>query len=111
MWVGVGYQGDKNVKKIKTGKLIGPQLDWAVAKCEGKSTDTIHYSRRWEDGGPIIEREKIDTEYQYASTCWKACLVVDGSVYFEGPTLLIAAMRCYVWSKMDTEIEIPKELR
>jgi hypothetical protein len=31
----VGYQGDKNVKKIETEKLIGPQLDWAVAKCEG----------------------------------------------------------------------------
>jgi len=30
--------------------------------------------------------------------------------YFSGPTLLIAAMRCYVASKLGEEVDIPEEL-
>ncbi len=64
---------------MKTADLIGPQLDWAVAKCEGFTdydplTEKImpprkeygwvamyelNYSTDWSQGGPIIEREKL----------------------------------------------------
>ena len=66
--------------KIKTSKLIGSALDWAVAKCEGKTprihshkwgrgvslyghygaTIPLEYSKDWSQGGPIIEREFIE---------------------------------------------------
>jgi len=62
--------------KIKTSELSGAALDWAVAQCEneGKSEYDQHYivdvlsfyfspSSNWSKGGPIIEREKIFTEY------------------------------------------------
>jgi hypothetical protein len=42
---------------------------------------------------------------------WLATLV-RGAVYMEfAPTPLIAAMRCYVASKMGDEIELPEELK
>jgi hypothetical protein len=33
------------------------------------------------------------------------------TLFFSGPTPLIAAMRCYVASKMGDEIELPEELK
>ena len=63
--------------KIKAKDLIGPALDWAVAKCEVAARG-VHpgyleietfllnhrggdfcYSTDWSQGGPIIEREGI----------------------------------------------------
>ena len=107
---------------MKTSDLIGPALDWAVAKCEGEkpfksgigwiipSTGTrcgaTGYSVAWEQGGPIIEREGIDLTKLCPGT-WRAFLVPN---WYNGPTLLIAAMRCYVASKLGDEVEVPKEL-
>ena len=120
---------------MKTSELTGAALDWAVAKCEGVSfvwlgTDFTpdgrtfqrgtaqeagpHYSTDWAQGGPIIEREKVSV--QWASGCWAA--IPDrtnypncDAPYFYGPTPLIAAMRCYVSSKLGDEVEIPEELK
>jgi hypothetical protein len=41
---------------------------------------------------------------------WRASLSIDPYNKTDGPTPLIAAMRCYVASKLGAEIEIPKEL-
>ena len=95
---------------MKTSELKGIALDWAVAKCEGveiivRQENWDWYSSSWEDGGPIIEREKIATAWHI--TRWVAWR---GVVEHTGPTPLIAAMRCYVASKMGDEIEIPTEL-
>jgi hypothetical protein len=114
---------------VKTSDLIGPTLDWAVAKCEGKDGDcairagNVWYGRvtsgfvqyrpstKWAQGGPIIEREKIDTEYNYTSAQWDACTVGDdGACFALGPAPLIAAMRCYVASKLGDEVDIPAEV-
>ena len=67
-------------------------------------------SVNWLLGGPIIEREKIDSYYNGE---WNACLQdVDGTPdYWSGPTPLIAAMRCYVASKLGEEVEVPEELQ
>jgi hypothetical protein len=109
---------------MKTFELTGAALNWAVAKCEGKCEgdfawyydrrNTFNYSTDWSQGGPIIEREVIVlTHPKY--DCWTASAQdstdLDMSLYQEdGSTPLIAAMRCYVASKLGDEIEIPKEL-
>jgi len=72
-------------------------------------------STDWAQGGPIIERERISTAYEpsmiYDDTCrWKAISAISDNEHFYGPTLMIAAMRCYVASKLGDEIEIPEEL-
>jgi hypothetical protein len=103
---------------VKISELIGPALDWAVAKCEGalrnwpNYTVFPSYSNDWAQGGPIIERERIDINYSNqegsSGEIWDAACEVNK--VFGGPTALIAAMRCYVASKMGDEVEIPEEL-
>ena len=96
---------------MKTSELRGSALDWAVALCEcgdawrHEDVDPHFYSTDWSQGGPIIEREGIDT---YQSGVWVA--EIDGKHTTEGPTPLIAAMRCYVASKLGDEVEVPAEL-
>ena len=130
--------------KIKTAALTGAALDWAVAKCEGAlaplgnvqlveskrllicvGNDPDHGGSRvyfapsidWSQGGPIIERERINTIWLDKTqpdamaphpTCCGAN--IDSVYQSYGPTPLIAAMRCYVASKLGSEIDIPKEL-
>ena len=98
---------------MKTSELTGAALDWAVAKAIGeyKPVAVPHYSTDWTQGGPIIEREKIDVATYRGD--WRAARHV-GSVptptYGYGPTPLIAAMRCYVASVLGDDVELPKEL-
>ena len=116
---------------MKTSELIGPTLDWAVAKCEGAKNlrqnphrfddrlliqmanrpehfDTFRFSTDWAQGGPIIEREAITL----SAYCGKGDSVdwYAGRYSLKSPTPLIAAMRCYVASKLGDEVEIPEEL-
>ena len=91
---------------MKTNELTDAALDWAVGStgeygCGFFSTD-------WSQGGPIIEREKIDVLYEH-DLRWVA--VPQKGIESYGPTLLIAAMRCYVASKMGDDIELPEELK
>jgi len=112
---------------MKTSELTGAALDWAVAQCEGLIRDTQggwvrpvseglsswRYglwtpSNNWAQAGPIIEREGVDLNYSCcegtSGEMWDAACEV-GKV-FGGPTPLIAAMRCYVASKLGDEVEI-----
>ena len=63
-------------------------------------------STNWEHGGPIIERERINLWNEGHD--WEASLYGKHIVW--GETALIAAMRCYVASKLGDEVEIPAEL-
>ena len=96
--------------RIKTNELSGAALDWAVAKCEGvvyHGPAWTKYSTDWAQGGPIIEREKTAIkENGYGH--WFA--KVGAGKWMHGPTPLIAAMRCYVASKLGDYIDIPEEL-
>lgn len=113
---------------MKTSELIGAQLDWVVARCEGREarlhfdehnnlyaddSEYFDYSTAWEMGGPIIEREGIDLNYSNhegaSGEVWDAACEV-GKV-FGGETPLVAAMRCLVASQLGDEVEIPEELR
>lgn len=113
---------------MKTCELEGAALDYWVARAEGKNyaenkewgNATINDlgrcsiahrnwncakyfepSKNWGHGGPIIERERITAEPHYPGG-WFA--TNGGADSFKGPTLLIAAMRCYVASKFGDEV-------
>lgn len=115
--------------KVKTAELTGIALDWAVAKCDGfidhlayRPAQFVHthrlgydnYSTDWLKGGPLLESEKISVEikphgywmasHQYNYTDEKRFLTL-------GDTLLMAAMRCFVASKLGEEVEIPEKLK
>ena len=106
---------------MKTSELKDLALDWAVATANGDAIILAQenwdwYSSSWEHGGPIIEREGIELRYWgLHSVPWKASIDGDtdaGVVLYEehGTTPLIAAMRCFVASKLGDNIDIPKEL-
>ena len=109
--------------KAKTAELTGAALDWAVAKCEGIAVelyagnfwaDPHNVGRKWQwkphadwaQGGPIIERERI--------SLWTEGYDYEAKIYGNhdqwGQTPLIAAMRCFVASRLGDEVEIPEEL-
>jgi len=107
---------------IKTSELTGPALDWAVAECEGNKYSKLTHllelwepSTDWAQGGPIIERERIRLDCAWSDR-WTAQhpynAKIDGYTgWTKGPTALIAAMRCFVASKLGDEVEIPEELK
>ena len=110
---------------MKTSELTGAALDWVVTKCEeveigqpeGRTfafewslmhdAGAMHDSTDWAQGGPIIERERIELEW--SGPDWLAQIKADNEWY--GPTPLIAAMRAFVASKLGDEVEIPEELK
>lgn len=104
---------------IKTRDLDGVALDWAVAKTFGQGTYWTSEefladwspSTRWEQAGPIIEREKIMVAPDLHNT-WRASqpFTADHYRHLHGPIPLVAAMRCYVYSKMGEEVDVPDEL-
>jgi hypothetical protein len=106
---------------IKTSELNGAALDWAVTKAEGFGHN-LHrgnewgiwgWATDWGQGGPIIEREGISlirqTPDRWVSEYSNGCGRFDHA-RSHGPTPLIAAMRCYVASKLGETVEVPKEL-
>jgi len=125
------------LKTKKIHDLTNIELEWAVAKCEGRDmyvdSDGIWFrdTATHKDGfktdysgwtlcGPIIEREKISLKFLNEGDGWCAyigCIPHDfllwnqsydtSNSYGEGPTPLIAAMRCYVTNKLmgDKDIE------
>lgn len=119
---------------MKTSKMIGPALDWSVAKCEGVPLvfkgrkwptdgagkfcgpfvaslcwDSYSPSTNWQMGGPLIEREGIRLHRSVTGQWW-ADLESDPHRPVAGPTPLIAAMRCYVASRLGDTVDVPEEL-
>lgn len=68
-------------------------------------------STDWSQGGPIIEREGIATR-RWLETGWEADKwnFKFDERHMNGPTPLIAVLRCYVASKLGDEVEVPEEL-
>jgi len=97
---------------MKTNELTGLALNWAVDKAQGKFCLYPHgdYSTDWAHGGPIIEREKISINRETLANQWLACPYGTRTAR-SGPTPLIAAMRCYVASKMGDNVELPEGLK
>lgn len=111
---------------MKASELIDEPLNFAVARALGERPHIFHdttcvaylsndhnYSEDWSQGGPIIEREKIDLVWQAGGyEDWTAYPNHGMNDEFAqcGPTPLIAAMRAYVASRLGDEVEIPEEL-
>ena len=133
--------------KTKTNELIGPALDWAVAKSEGERygppTFRVHQNSKgatvylntgmqqsgipyrpstgWAQGGPIIEQH-IHKLFKNVGGTYTAQIrheedspltnhkVTTSWTNAAGPTPLIAAMRCFVASKLGDEVDVPEEL-
>jgi hypothetical protein len=119
---------------MKTNELNGDALHFAVAVAEGwedfdeddsgftwhrekgsawLTLATFRPSELWKQGGPIIEREGIEIKKgnpiyfpkgnengDHFEPLWLA-----GKMH--GTTPLIAAMRCYVASKLGDDVDIP----
>ena len=81
----------------------------------GAGIPRFQYSTSWLQVGPIIERERITLRVNTTpGSRWVAFLDSAAIGHYphrqHGPTPLIAAMRCYVASKLGDEVEIPEEL-
>jgi hypothetical protein len=119
---------------MNVSDLTGAKLDQWVARAEGKcyttnpsewgnalindlgrlsiaktSWDCARYfepHKKWSDGGPIIERERIHIEfdvdeYSEPDSPWFA----ECGVFWDiGPTPLVAAMRAYVACRYGPEV-------
>ena len=115
---------------IKVPEATELQLDWIVAKCEdkngvlhddgitrciviaapsgvykGRYTPTVN----WAHGGPIIEGEHLQSHWA-GPVLGYAAMHPDCKKYSYGPTMLIAAMRCFVASRLGDEVTVPEAL-
>lgn len=120
-----------------TNSLIGPALNYAVALANGwvqvRASEGLIWedkdgsygykvayynpSDNWEMAGPIMDGENICAKPHVSPGDGKhfcACKWNDegNTGYFPsvGKTQLIAAMRCYVASKLGDTVDIPEEL-
>ena len=98
--------------KVRVSEATPVQLNWLAAQAEGLASyvevvESFQPTSDWAQGGPIIEREKLTVEW--TGEDWMGYIWHDNE--FFGPTPLIAAMRCYVASKLGDEVKIPEELK
>lgn len=99
---------------MKTADLTGAALDYWVGRVEDfpwiarageASTSPPGWSpsTRWADGGPIVESEKIAI-WPVGDEGWSCYPQGSPAAHAKGPTILIAAMRAYVASKLGEEV-------
>lgn len=105
--------------KIMVAEATGKVLDFLVFQAEGHSwwrpEEFFEPTVEWSQGGPIIERERITLRVStMLGIDWVAFYDRPGEYHAhiraKGPTSLIAAMRCYVVSKLGPEVEVPESL-
>jgi len=103
-----------------TPVLLKNTHDKWFKQCDGYPWDRDQViwqpSTDWSQGGPIIEREAHNLFKHNGGTEWCCACNVPREGYVaiitaDGPTPLIAAMRCYVASKLGDEVEIPEKLK
>lgn len=100
---------------MKTYKLSGKALDWAVARAiyndRGLADWDKQYSSNWAHGGPLIEMEGIsivkDKIGWFATT--DDLSDVEHARY-SATTPLVAAMRFFVGNNLGDDVEVPQEL-
>ena len=121
---------EHTVKRHKYGSPVFNPKTKRVYETQGLEQIGVNFtpSTDWAQGGPIIEREDIDLMgvwdnrelspdvYSLERLHFTAGMdfsALFGHVYTyrqDGPTKLVAAMRCYVESKFGDIVEIPDEL-
>lgn len=118
----------------RVSEATGRVLDWMVAKCEGHQLNGPYecfdgawclrdpdgsdgdvcpsYSTNWSQGGPIKTDNRISTQKKHDGW-WLACIydLNDEMTFVQlDHNELIAAMRCYVASKLGDVVDVPEEL-
>lgn len=128
-------EGLSKMIEVKTSELVGPALDWAVAKAEGHKVDIadpeygnghrpfiiqglMHIRFRpstdWSQGGPLIQKYQMDFCCEHPETigsalCDENGMYIDDRMTF-GKTHLIAACRALAWHKLGDTVQVPAEL-
>lgn len=104
------YSGNKNQRLVRIPDKA--KRCWTLAQ----------YSTNWAQGGPIIELEKMivvrgndlifpkGNENGDTSEPLYLARYSGSNSWMHGQTPLIAAMRCYVASKLGDEVDIPDKL-
>jgi hypothetical protein len=117
---------------MKTSELIGENLNWAAARAANLTvypskqrrwmlkdygdfnhrhgTPWWNPSMSWAQGGWIIQREKISIWARGNEWAAESFVLNEQGHEETGKTPLIAAMRCYVVSKLGDEVTVPTEL-
>lgn len=123
--------------KVKTSELEGVALDWAVAEVVGEVVSIVppdhiletpallfmdnqwdHLNRcqpwnpstDWSQGGPLIDQYIGEFIRNPRCKPWARTSEESGLGFANGPTILIAACRAIVASKLGETVEIPEEL-
>lgn len=118
--------------EVKTADLIGPALDYAVAKAEGLPLsdevcqgDVIFVGRgdgdlrpyapstNWEECGPLIDKYKPDVgPFNGAISAYLNNRLFDSGPLYSGhgETYLVAACRVIVLFRLGDTVSVPKEL-
>jgi hypothetical protein len=122
--------------KIKTSDLTLLALDWVTVRCEcdipaqfksipallngtvrvfrgdiSSYSGPVSPSTNWAQAGPIIEREGVCLWSEGYD--WEAKIQTGPGEWLTewDASPLVAAMRCYVASKLGDEVDIPEELQ
>lgn len=107
---------------VKTSELAGAALNWAVRQCVSPGTrDYVaardNFSTCWAKGGPIIDSADIDILRDGAAFGARTGSMTkhpqrDALTWNlqRGPTKLVAAMRCFVASRLGDSVDVPAEL-
>lgn len=126
------------MKTIKVAEATERQLDWLVAKCVGRLhkdqllngttmygwwisglfVDSNYWiclnefkpSSNWAQGGPIIYQHDISMIRVYKDYPHPWLATHGEFIYMNADTPLLAAMRCFVTSRLGEEVEVPDEL-
>ena len=95
--------GEGNYKRTPT-HAEAPML-W------GQGIPHFAYGTSWAQGGPILDRMKMDIKWVGINNCRASIEWLDEE-HFEafGPTPLVAANRCFVLSRLGAEVDVPDEL-
>ncbi|MDM9556007.1 DUF2591 family protein [Pseudomonas asiatica] len=116
-----------DLTEVRTARLIGAPLDWAVAEAEGISVFIDHQgwvrklsddtsawrpSWNWSQGGQLIDKHRgtfqlvrgLPEDVRYSGGPEAA------AVYCYGPTALVAFCRGFVHYKLGDTVQVPKEL-
>jgi hypothetical protein len=107
-------------KLINIATSEEPIIDYLVAGCEGRTREDLlkildgsnifsaDYCDNWSLAGEIIEREKIELKYNRVTLQWIATSKENDSAI--GRSFRLAAMRCYLISKLGFSAVVPSSL-
>lgn len=113
--------------EVNVSDLIGPALDWAVAKAECApvelpASDVVWHkyagayspSTDWAQGGPLVDKYKPDLQTtaqgEFAAYLNNDTACSDPLIFQSGPTYLVALCRVVVAAKLGDVVSVPVEL-